>query len=113
MAFSCRVSPPTGIETREGLRPPAPLLAAWGTPSLGHGNATVVGKPFMAKLDKIAFLSRGTSDIGAETAKLLQSGGAIAMVTGSSERPVGAAKSIASTIRFSSDVVVRPRRAAT
>jgi hypothetical protein len=46
------------------------LLAAWGTPSLGHGKPTVVGKPFMAKLDKIAFLSRGTSDISVETAKL-------------------------------------------
>jgi hypothetical protein len=45
------------------------LLAAWGTPSLGHGNPTLVRKPFMAKLDNKIALSSG---IGAETAELFR-----------------------------------------
>src|ERR1700694_3041193 len=47
----------------------------------------------MAKLDgKIALISGGTGDIGAETAKLFQSEGATVVVTGSSERSVETAK---------------------
>src|SRR5271154_2507954 len=47
----------------------------------------------MAKLDgKIVLISGGTSGIGAETAKLFQSEGATVIVTGSSERSVGAAR---------------------
>jgi NAD(P)-dependent dehydrogenase (short-subunit alcohol dehydrogenase family) len=47
----------------------------------------------MAKLDgKIAFISGGTSGIGAATARLFQSEGATVIVTGSSQKSVDAAK---------------------